>query len=58
MPEEANSAVTLTAPTEMQKKVGETHTDGCGTLETVDFLFGFTGYDYEVVTDADFYTKR
>ncbi len=39
-------------PTEMQERVGETYADACGTPETVDFLFGFTGYDYEIVTDS------
>jgi hypothetical protein len=33
-------------PSEMQKLIGETEADGCGTDYTVDFLFGFAGYEY------------
>ncbi len=36
--------------TEMQDWIDEK--DGCGAAETVDFLFGFIGYDYRVVTDS------
>lgn len=38
--------------TEMQKLIGETNDDFCGTDYTVDFLFGFAGYDYRKVTDS------
>ena len=37
-------------PTEMQKWVGETEEDNCGTDETVEFLFGFAGYEYQMMT--------
>lgn len=37
-------------PTEMQTWLNEN--DGCGNAETIDFLFGFIGYDYRTVTDA------
>ena len=39
-------------PTEMQKLIGETEADGCGTDYTVDFLFGFAGYAYQKLTDV------
>ncbi len=45
-------------PTEMQIRLGETHADDCGTPETVDFLFGFTGYDYEIVTDKTLFVDK
>ena len=38
--------------TEMQKWIGETESDGCGTDATVDFLFGFAGYEYIKLTGA------
>jgi len=40
-------------PTEMQLLTGYNCFDehSCGTDFTVDFLFGYTGYDYRVVTD-------
>jgi len=37
-------------PTEWQKRIGETEEGGCGTDETIEFLFGFAGYDYEKIT--------
>jgi hypothetical protein len=37
-------------PTEMQKWIGETEDGGCGTDDTVEFLFGFAGYAYEKIT--------
>ena len=37
-------------PTEWQKRIGETKQDGCGTDETIAFLFGFAGYDYRKAT--------
>jgi hypothetical protein len=40
-------------PTEMQKLIGETEADSCGTDYTVDFLFGFAGYTYDKLTDPD-----
>ena len=40
-------------PTEMQKLIGETNEEGCGTDYTVDFLFGFAGYEYQKLTAAD-----
>ena len=36
-------------PTEMQNWIAEK--DGCGSADNIDFLFGFIGYDYRVVTD-------
>jgi hypothetical protein len=39
-------------PTEMQKLIGETGVDGKGTDYTVDFLFGFAGYEYRKLTDC------
>lgn len=36
--------------TEMQDWIDEK--DGCGAADTVDFLFGFIGYDYRLVTDS------
>lgn len=41
-------------PTEMQKMIGyyDEAGYGCGTDYVVDFLFGYTGYDYRVITDA------
>ena len=48
------------ALTEWQKRIGETEASswdteesGCGTDETVEFLFGFAGYEYKKVR-ADF----
>ena len=40
-------------PTEMQKLIGDTPEEGhgCGSDFTVDFLFGYTGYDYRICTD-------
>lgn len=40
------------APTEMERWIGETEADSCGTDDTVDFLFGFAGYGYDKLTDA------
>jgi len=37
-------------PSEMQKLIGETGTDDCGTDYTVAFLFGFAGYEYRKLT--------
>ncbi len=37
-------------PTEMQKLIGETEANSCGTDYTVDFLFGFAGYTYDKLT--------
>lgn len=42
-------------PTEMQQRIGETDEDSCGTDDTVDFLFGFAGYDYRKLTDLASY---
>ena len=40
-------------PNEMQKLLGDVAgNDSCGTDYTVDFLFGFTGYEYRKCTDA------
>jgi len=41
-------------PTETQKLVGDTDEEdhGCGSDFVIDFLFGYTGYDYRKVTDA------
>jgi hypothetical protein len=39
--------------TEMQKLIGENDTDGCGTDYTVDFLFGFTGYEYKKLNNEN-----
>jgi len=36
--------------TGMQKWIGETEEGGCGTDDTVEFLFGFAGYAYRKVT--------
>ena len=36
-------------PTEMQEWIDEK--DGCGSADNIDFLFGFIGYDYRIVTD-------
>ncbi len=38
-------------PTEMQKWIGETDADDCGTEETVEFLFGYVGFAYTTVID-------
>lgn len=35
--------------TEMQEWIDEK--DGCGSADNIDFLFGFIGYDYRIVTD-------
>jgi hypothetical protein len=40
-------------PSEMQKLIGETEADGCGTDYTVEFLFGFAGYEYCKLTVPD-----
>ena len=42
------------SPTEMQRLTGDTEDGGhgCGSDFTVDFLFGYTGYEYRKVTDA------
>ena len=37
-------------PTEMHKLIGETEADSCGTDYTVEFLFGFAGYEYDKLT--------
>jgi hypothetical protein len=37
--------------TEMQKWIGETEEDSCGTDDTIEFLFGFAGYEYQKVTE-------
>lgn len=37
-------------PSEMQKLIGETETDSCGTDYTVEFLLGFAGYEYRKLT--------
>ena len=39
--------------TEMQKRIGETEEDGFGTDCTVEFLFGFAGYEHQKITVAD-----
>jgi len=41
-------------PTQMHRLIGDHETDGysCGTDHTVDFLFGFTGYEYHKCTDT------
>ena len=39
-------------PSTMQLRVGETEDGDCGAEETVDFLFGYTGYPYRRVSDA------
>ncbi|MCL1952573.1 MAG: hypothetical protein FWF60_07070 [Oscillospiraceae bacterium] len=36
--------------TEMQKWIGETGPGSCDTDETIDFLFGFAGYEYRKAT--------
>ena len=36
-------------PTEMQNWIDEK--DGCGSSDNIDFLFGFIGYDYRIVTE-------
>ena len=43
--------------TEMQKLIGETEDDECGTDHTVDFLFGFAGLDYQKLTDSAEFEK-
>jgi len=40
------------ASSEMQKLIGETEENGCGTDYTTDFLFGFAGYEYRKLTAA------
>jgi hypothetical protein len=42
-------------PTEMQKLIGDSDDDNfnCGTDFTIDFLFGYTGYEYRKCTDKD-----
>jgi hypothetical protein len=40
-------------PTEMQRLIGETGVDSCGTDYTVDFLFGFAGYAYDKLMAPD-----
>ncbi len=45
-------------PTEMQKTIGETDADDCGTADNVDFLFGYIGYDYRVVTECAAFTEE
>ena len=39
-------------PTEMQRLIGDTREEGngCGSDFTIDFLFGYTGYEYRKVT--------
>jgi len=37
-------------PTQWQKRIGETEESGCGTDETIEFLFGFAGYNYQKIT--------
>ena len=39
------------ALTEWQKRIGETEDDSCGTDFTVEFLFGFAGYEYSKLCD-------
>jgi len=40
-------------PNEMQVLIGDTaDNDGCGTEHTIDFLFGFAGYEYLKITDV------
>jgi len=39
-------------PTEMQKLIGNHGDWGCGTDYTIDFLFGFAGYEYFKQTDS------
>jgi len=41
-------------PTEMQNLIGDTDCEGhsLGTNFTVDFLFGFAGYEYRICTDV------
>lgn len=36
-------------PTKMQEWIDEK--DGCGSSDNIDFLFGFIGYDYRIVTE-------
>jgi len=36
--------------TEMQKRIGETDPNRCDPDETIDFLFGFAGYEYHKIT--------
>lgn len=43
-------------PTKMQLLLDEP--DGCGTADNVDFLFGFIGYDYRVVTDRGVFAEE
>lgn len=42
--------------TEMQDWIGEK--DGCGSADTVDFLFGFIGYVYRTVTDRAAFAEK
>lgn len=42
--------------TEMQEWIDEK--DGCGSADTVDFLFGFIGYNYRIVTDSSDFTDE
>lgn len=46
------------APSDMQRRVGETDEDGCGTDETVDFVFGFYGYSYRKSTDSSAFAEE
>lgn len=39
--------------TEIQRHIGATAEDGCGTDYTFDFLFGFVGYEYKKLTATD-----
>ena len=39
------------SPTEMQRLIGDTEDGDCGSDFTVDFLFGYTGYEYREITD-------
>ena len=45
-------------PTEMQRWIGETAADDCGTDATVDFLFGYIGYDYRMVTGTSVFASE
>ena len=42
--------------TEMQEWIDEK--DGCGSADNVDFLFGFIGYDYKIVTDSAVFAEE
>lgn len=51
--------------TEMMKLIGDINVEGipaygndCGSDFTVDFLFGYAGYDYRKVTDAALFEKE